>query len=149
MPFDSLGVGAEVMSEIDPLSRMGVTPIPQDVVSAYKREYTAKWKRAHSELAGYPVKWTTNRRGKRRNVATFLANPTANSFFADDRSGTPEPLVALALRVSEEVPGSDFEVDHFWDDPVLQVTYDFCGKRVKACLGIWERDQIKMIASVA
>jgi hypothetical protein len=145
MPFDSL-VRDTV---IDPLTRLGITPIPQETVSAYKKAYKQEWLRTHPGFRGIDtVRWRTARRKSRAmaSVASFLINPLEKSWNADDRTGAPKELIDLAEVVRSEIPDADFSVEFFSTDPILQVEYACDGQRVKACLGIWEAGKIKMIA---
>ncbi len=145
MPFDSLMLPD---TRLDPLLRLGITPIPQDTVAAYKRAYrTAELCR--TGLSIYTVRWATRRQGK-CDLASFLSNPLpdARVMFAEDRSAVPSALADLARTVHVAIPEAEFSVDFLSLDPVLNVQYNFDGKRVKACLGIWENGKIKMIADV-
>ncbi len=143
MPFDSL-VRDTV---IDPLTRLGITPIPQETVKAYKKAYRAHLLATSDLYRHYAdlIRWRTTRRGK-RSVAAFLATPMATVMSGLDRSKMPDELHDLAHKVHTEIPEGEFTVDYLSGDPILQVTYDFDGQRVKACLGIWEAGEIKMIA---
>lgn len=146
MPFDSLALPE---THLDPLIRLNVTPIPPETVVAYKKAYRAA-ELARTGLPSDGVRWATRRQGK-CDLEEFLSLPLPcdRALFARDRSPVPPPLADLARTVHAALPAAQFSVDFLSLDPVLNVTYAFEGKRVKACLGIWESHQIKMIASVA
>lgn len=150
MPFDSLVRDTVV----DPLVRLGITPIPQETVKAYKKAYRIKAYRiaALKRTRHYPedFRWATRRQGK-CGLESFLNHPLPydKASFADDRTPVPDALAGLARTVRAVVPDAEFTVDFLSADPVLNVKYDFNGQRVKACLGIWEAGEILMIATVA
>jgi hypothetical protein len=143
MPFDSLVRDTVV----DPLVRLGITPIPQETVTTYKREYRARLIQSNHQFFANRdlVRWKTAKRGQ-RSVAAFLNGPLAKIWSGPDDSPMPADLNHLAHQVRAEIPEAEFTVDYLSGDPILQVSYDFDGQRVKACLGIWEHAKTKMIA---
>ncbi len=153
MPFDSLGVSAEVMPAIDPLERMGITPVPVSDVAAYKAAFRNAYIKKHcSHFPQRPdIRWMVATRG-RRTLKRFLADPMRRSLVTSvyppstDNSGAPSDIASLAERVEAEVPEATFTVEYLAYDPILWVTYPFNGAPVTVCLGIWDAGKIKMIA---
>jgi hypothetical protein len=140
MPLDSAGF-------LDPLVMLGITPVPKDLVDAYKANYRTIWLSRYAVRRPEACHWRTVKQGKRK-LETFLASPMQFRNYATDQSAAPAKLIDLALRVQTMIPDAEFSVDYFDRDPVLNVTYEFNGKQ-KACLGIWDEGKIKAIAKVA
>lgn len=141
MPLDSLGdTLLDFLTIADPFERIGIVPVPKDFVARYKKEYGADWRLmnpyqfARWQTATFKPQRIERSFGRTITLREFLKNPTRNSAFASDRSGAPKALVALALKVQQEVPDAVFSVDYFYDDPVLNVTIE----DKKGCLGIWD-----------
>lgn len=136
---------------IDPLEALGVVPIPDDFVAAYKSNYMLAYLRdrvtrppCEWETISFST-WKTFPRRKKVSFADFLANPTSTRY-TNDQSGAPEELIKLAQHVRTALPRAEFRVDYFDIDPILMLSYDFDGERRTACLGIWENGAIKRIA---
>jgi hypothetical protein len=147
MPFDAREFPIET---IDPLERMGITPVPEQFVRRYKAAYKKAFI-ARCNLRN--VQWRTIRltpihldeSGKR--LRRFLVDPIhGGRSISDDRSAAPPELIDLALKVNAEVERAEFSLDYFYTDPVLYVSYRFAGRLRKACLGIWDHGVIQAIA---
>jgi len=155
MPLDSLGskLVNYLPTVTDPFERIGIVPVSKDFVAKHKKAYREAWKRDNPN-AGF-ARWATatfnpNKvavdrlsPARPRTLKDFLHDPTWNSSYSSDRTSAPKALVALALMVQKQEPDAIFSVDHFYDDPVLNVTID--GQ--KGCLGIWYDNKVMAIAT--
>jgi hypothetical protein len=148
MPLDSTGT-ALLLDQSDSLKRIGIEPVPKAIVIAYKTQFRANWLRQHPMWNLGRCRWATVKQPKRHKLATFLNNPTALRNYSDDHTAAPQKLVVLAHRVLAEMPAAEFSVDYFDKDPILYVSYknDGEGTKRRACLGIWDKGEIKHIAT--
>lgn len=132
---------------LDPLARMGITPIPRRYVQHYKKKYHQRFKE------NYPSQIYAQWRSQRvtlypkRNLLFWGKSNTADLI-----SQPPQQLLDLAFRVKQEIPTAIFGVDYFYTDPVLSVTYNanigtLLGSRQRlAYLGVWDGDVLNAIA---
>lgn len=159
MPLDNTGIIIDppTISSLDPLTRMGVTPVPDDFVRDYKTQYRENWLRENDYGAGKPgpFEWRTrthqdwiqfmspyHRKASDRSLENFLNS----SFWMEDPTKAPKKLVNLAIRVQQTIPDAAFSVDYFYTDPVLNVCYSVGEISRTACLGIWDHGVLKAIA---
>lgn len=142
MPLDSSGTQLldYALTVVNPLAKMGIVPIAKALVTQYKKNYRVAWTTAnpYSHVPG----WKTVKHNPKRTLQSFLKEPLATRFFADDATAVPKKLAALALLVHQEIPDAQFSVDYFDVDPVLNVSIN----RTKWCLGIWDNGKLKCIA---
>jgi hypothetical protein len=153
MPFDNTNVMRESAVRdppvsIDPLERLGITPVPPEFVDFYKKDYRKRFMASKWPKGPGPFKWRTFDIDcrDRMGLAWHLENEP-RWFTSNDDSVAPSAVVDLATRVSRAVPGARFSLDYFYTDPILHVTYDAGGQTRSACLGIWDRGEIVAIAN--
>jgi len=158
MPLDAAGRESSVV--LDPLVKLGITPIPEDVVARHKAEYTEAFFCANPSRRGLSrmfrwetIYWHASDRvitsdlcptgyhgyERHETLKTWLAKPIYGLGNTDDHSGAPSEIVELAERVHREIPDTTFQLDYFERDPVLYAVYPFDGGKRKACLGIWDK----------
>lgn len=136
MPLDATGLDLT----LDPLEKIGIRPISEAVVTAYKADYRAKFLAADPKGPG-PFEWRT---------FSYSSTPLWSHFLVVPWEGVvvqvPEAVVDLAHRVEREVEGAEFSVDYFYRDPVLHISYRWRGEMRKAYLAIWDNGVVQAIA---
>lgn len=152
MPLDNIGYLDNVeqitpvsraVRDIDPLEAMGITPVSEKAVRAYKAAY----RRKHSAYS-IGASWRTVKHPKGIPLIDFLRSPFARILTpSPDILPPPRVLIDLALQVHVEMPGALFTAEYYSLDPILNVTYLVGGVKRKRCLGIWDGNTIKAIAS--
>jgi hypothetical protein len=166
MPLDAAG------KILDPLTKMGITPIPEDVVTKHKADYE-EWFSIHYQYVSVvnrnSIGWMTIYYDAEGNITSdliiqmglpmivgltlrqWLQFPIDGLGNHMDRVETPGDIIDLAERVQEElVKGrieTTFELDYFEKDPVLYVVYSLDGRKHRDCLAIWDQGVILAIAA--
>ena len=135
MPFDNAKV--VVLDEVDELTALGITPVPDKVLQAHKDRMTRKY------AARTYARWEAARVSLDR-LTWQLSHPMCITPRLTPRAAAPHAVIAIADIVRRAVPSASFTVGYFETDPYLRVHY---GAGKTACLGIWlSRRRLKAIA---
>jgi hypothetical protein len=126
----------------DELTAIGVTPLDPDFVRRYKIDYhnshqgggSASWLAIN--LRDYDLRYDLRGGALQRARRYYRGSNTV-----------PRALRRLALTVSKQVTQPEFEIEYFYVDPILNVTYGPKYNRRKACLGIWDKGRVTHIAT--
>jgi len=139
MPFDS------TTFETDALGRLGIIPIAPEIAAKHRREvlraYCERYRDHESVLTG-AVRWKVHAVMSGTLRSTLLNPRRAFAHYSTDRSRAPSELVKLADYVERNIEHARFEIEYFYNDPILNVYY----QDTVACLGIWDQGRLVHIA---
>jgi hypothetical protein len=142
MPLDNTTLSVELETNIDPLTKLGITPVPANHVQKHVTRQSFKmaridgYLRAHRQWYQMPV--------HRPDVflepgaTTEFLKSIMNYGIPGGSHEIPGKLVQIAKAVHQDFETQHaFEVMYSYHDPLLFVTYNHDGKHHRECLGIW------------
>jgi hypothetical protein len=169
MPFDSISTFAEsVPSAIkstpgNTLAAIGIQPVPDDVVTAHKRQMVDAFRaksRYNADLVDSGRAFWEERTllqlrygdcAQHSRNFEYLANQLRAApgiLMTPDTRPPPRAIIDIARTVHGAITGAAFSIEYFYDDPILIVRYaDTCGESHRACLGIWNQGKVVAIAA--
>ncbi len=135
MPFDDTSK-IEIVSDIlsDELLKIGVIPIPQNFVSAYKASVEKNAERHY----GWQNHWSKQICDRLDDVNLVLRKVHRGSI-STNAQVMPEPVYKIADFVRNNVTDPVFQIEYYADDPILSVRYGPRHDRRNAVLGIWDK----------
>ena len=147
MPYD----GLKVLQNSRAIE-IGLVPVPKSVAEKHKADFERKFRRWHwfginrSAIDG-GARWANiTLEGVSDDLEYWLKHPPIG--MTNDRSGAPQALIDLALKVRATLINPVFEIEYFYTDPILNVIYEDGFDVRKDCLGIWDNGKIIAIAKL-
>jgi hypothetical protein len=152
MPFDNSPNPVLLDEPMAPVAKntlaaLGLHPIAREEAELHKAKMIADFvaKNSHNRymVQNHIAFW---REIEVTNLEKTLSRPPVYS--SVENRGAPAEVIELARSVRQNLPEAEFQMEYFYTDPILNVTYnDAAGVKHRDCLAIWDKGEVIALAS--